>query len=92
MAVACDLPRRPPLPAHSFLPRTLRRNDVTVPPGAGLIAPVCQPATRIPRSPAPMAGPFPSGDALTAVLTDILSPTVWRAVSLTPRRRPAPAW
>lgn len=29
----CRLPLRPPMPTDSFLPRTLGRDDVTVPPG-----------------------------------------------------------
>lgn len=54
MTLSYNLPRRPLLPARAFRSRTLRRNDVTVPPGAGLTTRdnsfIC----------GPMAGPLPS--------------------------------
>lgn len=46
----CRLPLRPPMPTDSFLPRPLRRDDVTVPPGAGPTGPLHQPTTSIPGS------------------------------------------
>lgn len=81
MIPACHLPRRPPLPTDSFLPRTLSRNDVTVPPGAGLTAPLHQPATLIPGSPVRMAVPFPLGNSFTAASATGFLLTTWHATS-----------
>lgn len=77
----CRLPRRPPIPSDSFLPRTLRRNDVTVPPGAGLTAPPHPPDTLIPGSPVRLAVPFPLGNSFTAASATGLSLTTWHATS-----------
>lgn len=86
MIPACHLPRRPPLPTDSFLPRTLRRNDVTVPPGAGLTAPPHQPTTLVPGSPVRMAVPFPLGGSFTAAPATGLLPTAQHVISAHPRK------
>lgn len=77
----CRLPLRPPMPTDSFLPRTLRRDDVTVPPGAGLTAPLHQPTAPLPGSPVRMAVPFPLGNSFTAASATGLSLTNWHATS-----------
>ncbi len=81
MIPACHLPRRPPLPTDSFLPRTLRRDDVTVSPGVGPTAPPHQPTTPIPGFPVRMAVPFPLGNSFTAVSATGLLPAAWHVIS-----------
>lgn len=86
MIPARHLPRRPPLPTDSFLPRMLRRNDVTVPPGAGLTAPLHQPTTLIPSSPVRMVVPFPLGSSFTAAPATGLLLTAQHVISTHPRK------
>lgn len=82
----CRLPRRPPMPTDSFLPRTLRRSDATVPPGAGLTAPPHQPDTPIPGSPVRMAVPFPLGNSFTSASATGLLLTTWHATNANARK------
>lgn len=69
------------MPTDSFLPKTLRRNDVTVPPGAGPTSPPHQPDTPVPASPVRMAVPFPLGNSFTAASATGLLLTTWHATS-----------